>query len=228
MTDWDEYLSVCSVSHTIFKFPLTELGMWYNSVWYRHLGFLGLREITSNVVFAWPVSRSYSVHIPVPASSLQASNYPLILLENNGPSTRQIYFLMRYLSLEKRKKYWRIPQINLLQWVFYCCCSFSLHLCSLAWASPSPCHSFGHNFPRWPTNHLDFLRLMWSPCSLPGWVLSLHWGGCWPFSTAPCHCLHPSGLQGHGDSISFRQWYKLATKPKADTLQRKSFNICRW
>ena len=30
--------------------------------------------------------------LPVPASPLQASNYLLVLLHNNGPSTRQIYF----------------------------------------------------------------------------------------------------------------------------------------
>ena len=37
-----------------------------------------------------------------------------------------------------------------LQWIFGCFYSSSLRLCLLLCASQSPCHTFDHNFPRWP------------------------------------------------------------------------------
>ena len=113
--------------------------------------------------------------LPVPASPLQASNY---LLHNNGPSTRQIYFPWG------KEEILRI--INLLQWVFRCCCFCSLHLWLLPWASHWPCHTSGHNFPRWATNHkTSFVSCevqadTWSmfssrvsPICALGWLLTL-------------------------------------------------------
>ena len=116
--------------------------------------------------------------LPVPALPLQVSNYLLVLLHNNGPSTRQIYFPWGKEEI--------LRNINLLQWVFRCCCFCSLHLCSLPWASPSPCHTSGHNFPRWATNHkTSFVSCevqadTWSmfssrvsPICALGWLLTL-------------------------------------------------------
>ena len=68
-----------------------------------------------------------------------------------------------------------------LQWIFGCSYSSSLRLCLLLCASQSPCHTFDHNFPRWPRWATTYMKpynmgAIWSlvrftqiyaPCSPP-------------------------------------------------------------
>ena len=94
------------------------------------------------------------------APTLQAYNCLLVLLHNTQIDKSNS--LWNTFNLGKGRYTEGVPSIIILQWVPSCCFFFSLHLCLLASASPSPCHTSGHNFPRWPATNLTSFRLMWS------------------------------------------------------------------
>ena len=134
--------------------------------WFLDLGFI--REITSNVVFARPVSRSCSV------ATGTCFAPPSLQLPAGPASQQRTLNQTNILSLGKRKKYIVIPRLSIFydgsfaadaSAPFTSACFLELptdHAIRPATTSPGGQLTIGL-----PSSHVKF-KLIPGPCSLPG------------------------------------------------------------